>query len=276
MSKLREKMDNAMIVRGYSKGTRKVYIKAVYQLAKYYLRSPDKISDSEVEAFLLHLIQERGLCQSTVNTYVQGLRFFYAMLKGELTRLPRGREHKRLPIVLSKEEIQKLLACTKNLKYKTLFMVAYGAGLRVGEIIKLKVSDIDSERMFIHVYKGKGNQERNAMLSEGLLETLRYYWRKLHPKDYLFPSRIHAREHICAGSVNRMFHKSLKAAGIDIKCGIHCLRHSFATHLLEAGTDIFMVQQLLGHKTIRATIRYLHCSSDYLKEATSPLDSLLR
>lgn len=276
MSKLREQMNNAMIVRGYSPRTRKHYTHAVYQLAKYYHRSPDAISELEVEAFLLHLIKERGLCQSSVNAYVQGIRFFDNMLKGKLNRLPRGKEHRRIPVVLSKRQVQKLLDCTHNIKYKTIFMVAYGSGLRIGEIVKLKMTDIDSDRMVIHVRCGKGKKERQAMLSEGLLEALREYVLKCRPKDYLFNSRIHQSPHISTSQVSRAFGEGKKRAKIDKEGGIHSLRHTFATHLLESGVDLFRIKQLLGHAGIRSTVRYLHCTSKHLKEVVSPLDTLLK
>ncbi len=276
MSKLREQMDKAMIVRGYSKGTRRHYIGCVNQLSNYYHRSPAAITAPEIEAFLLHLIQDRKLTQASVNAYTYAFRFFYDMLEDELSHLPRGQIHKRLPIVLSPEQVQKLLECTENIKYKTIFMVAYGAGLRVGEIISLKVSDIDSARMLIHVRKGKGKKERNALLSEGLLHALRVYWQQIRPAEYLFPTRVRGHDHISAKSVNRMFHQSLDAAELGIRCGIHCLRHSFATHLIEADVDIFRVQRLLGHTSIRTTIKYLHCSSNHFKEVASPLDALLK
>jgi len=278
MSKLRKQMNKALIVRGYSDGTRRLYINAVYRLAKYYHRSPDAITTPEIEAYLYYLIKERKLCHSTVNIQVHGLKFFYAMLdhNGQQVPkvIPRGKESQYIPDILSQNEIRQILSHTKKIKYKLIFMIAYGAGLRGAEIVTLRIGDIDSQRMVIHVRNGKGKKDRFALLTPSLLEALRQYWQHYKPGDYLFPHRDQNNKPMSQAAARLVLRQVKQALRITKKGGLHSLRHAFATHLLESGVDLFQIQHLLGHRRISSTTHYLRYSIKLHQQIISPLDRL--
>ncbi|OGA68711.1 MAG: integrase [Betaproteobacteria bacterium RIFCSPLOWO2_12_FULL_65_14] len=276
MGALREQMDGDLVVRGMSVRTREAYLGAVAQLAKYYQRTPDRISEQEVQQYLLYLIQERKLAWSSCNVAAQGLRFFYrvTLKKSEAQfAIPHARQPQKLPQILAREEIEALFQKTINPKHRAILMVAYGAGLRLNEIRHLKVSDIDSARMTLRVEQGKGAKDRYTLLSPRLLAELRGYWKAYRPAHWLFPGKEPAQP-ISDNTVQRIFEAARVRAGIVKKCGIHGLRHAFATHLLEAGVDIHTIQRLMGHGHISSTLRYFHLARKHLAGTPSPLELL--
>jgi site-specific recombinase XerD len=258
--------------------TREAYLGAVAGLAKYYGRRPDRIGEAEVQNYLLHLIQERKLAWSSCNIVAQGLKFFYRVtLKRREAQfgIPTARQPQKLPQILAREEVAALLEKTTNLKHRALLMTTYGAGLRLNEVCHLKLTDIDSARMTIRVEQGKGAKDRYTLLSPRLLAELRRYWVVHRPKQWLFTSKD--GEHpISDASVQKVFYAAKKRAGIVKDCGIHGLRHAFATHLLEAGVDIHTIQRLMGHGHISSTLRYFHLARKHLAGTTSPLELLER
>jgi integrase/recombinase XerD len=276
MSPLRKQMDNDMVLRGMSVRTRESYLSAVEGLAKFYRRRPDQISEREVQSYLLHLLQERGLAWSSCNVATNGLKFFYRTTLGRSQAqfsIPTAKRPARLPEILSREEVSRLIQAAANLKHRVLLMTTYGAGLRVSEVVRLKVGDIDSARMTIRVEQGKGKKDRYTLLSKGLLTALRRYWMAYRPPEWLFPGRD-ARVPMNTSTPQRIFYRARDKAGITKRCGIHGLRHAFATHLLEAGTDVHTIQRLLGHGHIGTTLRYVHLAQTHLSQTTSPLELL--
>jgi integrase/recombinase XerD len=276
MGALRKQMDGDLVVRGMSVRTREAYLGAVAGLAKYYGRPPDRIGEAEVQDYLLHLIQERKLAWSSCNVTAQGLKFFYRVtLKRSEAQfgIPTARQPQKLPQILAREEIATLLEKTTHLKHRALLMTAYGAGLRLNEICHLKLADIDSARMTIRVEQGKGAKDRYTLLSPRLLAELRRYWITYRPKQWLFTTRD--GEHpISDATVQKAFYAAKRRAGIVKDCGIHGLRHAFATHLLEAGVDIHTIQRLMGHGHISSTLRYFHLAREHLANTPSPLELL--
>ncbi len=276
MGALRKQMDGDLVVRGMSVRTREAYLGAVAGLAKYYGRRPDRVSEQEVQNYLLHLIEERKLAWSSCNIVAQGLKFFYRVtLKRPQTQfaIPRARQPQKLPQILSREEVAALIENTLNPKHRAILMTAYGAGLRLNEICHLKVTDIDSDRMTMRVEQGKGAKDRYTLLSPRLLGELRRYWVLYRPKQWLFTRKNPARP-IGEETVHRVYHAAKAHAGILKEGGIHSLRHAFATHLLEAGVDIHTIQRLLGHGHISTTLRYFHLARKHLAKTPSPLELL--
>ncbi len=278
MSKLRTRMIDDMTLRGMAAKTQDGYVRAVAQLAVYYHRSPDRVSDREVQAYLLYLMRERKLSWSSCNVAVHGLRFFYHQTLGrEKTRfhIPGPRKPSKLPEILSQEEVARLFANTRLPRHRVLLMTAYAAGLRVSELVHLRVRDIDSERMTIRVEQGKGAQDRYTLLSPRLLAELRSYWQLERPSPWLFPTRRgKALRPMHYGTAERIYVAAKQRASIVKAGNIHALRHAFATHLLEAGTDLHTIQRLLGHHHITSTMRYLHLARQNITDRTSPLDLL--
>jgi integrase/recombinase XerD len=279
MGTLRKQMEADMVLRGMSERTRESYVAAVAGLAKYYGRSPDQVSEAEVQRYLLHLIEERRLAWSSCNVAVSGLRFLYhTTLKRREAQfdIPRARAPQKLPQILSREEIARLIELTLNPKHRAILMSAYGAGLRVSELCHLKVGDIDSARMTIRVEQGKGAKDRYTLLSPRLLRELRRYWVGQRPKEWLFSATRDVNQPISTTTAQKIFYAAKRRAGIGKDCGIHGLRHAFATHLLEAGVDIHTIQRLMGHGYISSTLRYFHLADKHLAATASPLDLLDR
>ena len=276
MGELRKQMDGDLVVRGMSVRTREAYLGAVAGLAKYYRRRPDRIGEREVQNYLLYLIEQRKLAWSSCNIVAQGLKFFYRVtLKRREAQfgIPTARQPQKLPQILAREEVALLLEKTLNLKHRTILMTAYGAGLRLNELCHLKLGDIDSSRMTIRIEQGKGAKDRYTLLSPRLLAELRCYWVAYRPKVWLFTTRD--GEHpISDTTVQKVFYKAKARAGIAKDCGIHGLRHAFATHLLEAGVDIHTIQRLMGHGHISSTLRYFHLARKHLAGTVSPLELL--
>lgn len=279
MGALREQMERQMVLRRMSVRTRQSYSAAVAQLAKHYRRPPDQLTAAEVQSYLLYLIEERKLASSSCNVALHGLRFFYHETLQRLDMqfaIPRARVPQRLPDILSHEEIERLFAAASLLKHRVLLMTVYAAGLRVSEVCALKVTDIDGERMTIRVEQGKGAKDRYTLLSPRLLKELRLYWQTHRPKSWLFPAARAADRPLNAHAAQRMFYAARDRAKITKRCGIHGLRHAFATHLLEAGTDVHTIQRLMGHTDIHTTMRYFHLVHQKLTATQSPLELLSR
>jgi site-specific recombinase XerD len=255
-------------------GTVSSYVKAVEELARYYRRSPDRIATEEIRNYMHFLIVEKKLSYSSCNHKIVAINFFFREVvrrKVEL-RVPMKRSG-RLPEPLSREEVARLLDAAENQKHRVLMMTAYSAGLRVSELVRLKPEDIHSDRMLIRVNQGKGRKDRYTLLSQRLLGELRAYWRESRPELWLFPN--HSRtDHMPTCTPARAFYRLKQRAGITHGRGIHTLRHSFATHLLEAGVDLRTIQILMGHTSLNTTVKYLHVTEKHLKQTQSPLDLL--
>jgi site-specific recombinase XerD len=276
MGTLRKQMDGDLVVRGMAVRTREAYLGAVAGLAKHYGRRPDRISEKEVQNYLLHLIEERKLAWSSCNIVAQGLKFFYRVTCKRTEAqfvIPRARQPQKLPQILSREEVAMLIEKTVNLKHRAILMTAYGAGLRLNEICHLKLTDIDSKRMTIRVEQGKGAKDRYTLLSPRLLAELRRYWIAYRPELWLFTSRERTGP-IADGTVHRIYHHAKARARIAKDGGIHSLRHAFATHLLEGGVDVHTIQRLMGHGHISSTLRYFHLARKHLAKTPSPLELL--
>ena len=279
MSALRKQMEADMALRGLAYRTRQAYIESVAKVAKFYGKSPDQISEPECQRYLLHLLQERKLAHSSCNVVASALQFFYRVtLKQREVEfcLPRPKVPQRLPQILSREEVAALFENTPNLKHRAFLMTTYGGGLRLLEACHLKVSDIDSDRMTLRIEQGKGAKDRYTLLSPRLLKELRGYWIAHRPALWLFPSPRVADHPMNPHSAQRIFYAARDRAGITKQCGIHGLRHAFATHLLEAGTDVHTIQRLLGHGSLSTTARYFHLAQKHLSGANAPLDLLQR
>jgi integrase/recombinase XerD len=276
MSALREKMHDDLRVRNLAENTQKSYLQSVTGLAGYYHRSPARLTVQEVQDYLLHLSQDRHLAWKSVNTIRHGLRFFYRItLDRPATEfyLPCAKEPSKLPEILSHEELVRLFTATTNRKHRALLMTTYAAGLRASEVTHLRVSDLDSGRMCIRVEQGKGRKDRYVPLAPRLLNQLRAYWREQRPPHWLFPGTQIDRPMSRDGAWHVYF-KARERAGITKAGGLHVLRHCFATHLLEAGTELVDIQRLLGHTSIRSTLVYLHLAQERTTATTSPLELL--
>jgi integrase/recombinase XerD len=266
--------------RNYSTITTRNYLRVVADFAKYFGKSPDKLGPNELRTYQAYLLQDRKLTPGTVVNWVAALRFFFVKtLKRHQFRefLPYPQDRRRLPTVLSREEVSRLINAAGTLFRRTLLMTLYGTGMRRAELAHLKVGDIDSQRMIIRVVAGKGGKDRDLPLSPVLLEILREYWRWRKPRLYLFPTRTYRRrldQPISDKTVWIACSEAARRAGISKRVTPHTLRHSWATHLLEAGTDLRTIQVLLGHGDLETTAQYLHLSQRHLQAVTNPLDNL--
>lgn len=277
MSTLREKMKQEMILVGLAESTQKIYLKAVISLRDYYHKSPTKLTEQEIKAYLLYLKQEKKLAPNTYNTQVYGLRFFYCItLRKPLFKLnlPATKVTYKLPDILSAHEVQQIIKAVFNIKYRTLLMVIYSAGLRVSEAVNLRMSDIDSDRMTLHIRAAKGGKDRYVILSPVVYQALRDYWKACPFKDYVFPSKKNIEKPLSTHKASQIFKEAKRKANITKSGGIHSLRHGFATHLLESGADIFAIKTLLGHSSIQSTVRYLDFVPNRHQNLISPIDRL--
>jgi integrase/recombinase XerD len=278
MTTLRQKLIDEIQLRGFSIHTQDSYVRSVTGLARFYHRSPDQIGDDEIKAYLLHLLRIKKLAVSSLIVAVSALRFFFGHVLHRPTAaleqaLPRMKKPVLRPRVYSVQELEKLLGYPKlKPKHRALFMTMYAAGLRVSEACQLRIPDLLSDRHPIHVVQGKGKKDRYTLLSPRLLEELRNYWRLYRPKDWLFPSPLFPDRPITSDAVERAFTAAVACAGLPDRGGPHCLRHSFATHLLEAGVDPLTLQRLLGHSSLRTTTTYLHVRQERLEQISSTLD----
>lgn len=281
ISPLRQRMIDDMRMRQLSSKTQYHYIRAVRQFTAFLGRSPDTADAEDLRRYQLHLV-DQGLSSISLNATITALRFFFAITLDRvevMARMQPVREPRTLPVILSREEVARLLAAAANLKHQTALAVAYGAGLRASEVINLKVTDIDSQRMTLRIEQGKGRKDRYAMLPPVLLERLRAWWRVAHAQGkmleggWLFPG-LNPIEPLSSRQLNRAVHFAADAAHLNKRVSMHTLRHSFATHLLEQKVDIRVIQVLLGHKKLETTALYAQVATDILREVVSPLEML--
>ncbi len=270
MSALRQRLIEDLQVRNYSPRTVQAYVAAVAKLARHFQRSPDQLSGEDVRAFQVHLLAQK-VSWSQFNQIVAGLRFFFGTTLGRpdiVQMLPYGKRPKRLPVVLSVEEVAQLLKTARPGRERVLLQTAYACGLRLGELVRLQVTDIDASRMVVIVRQGKGQKDRQVPLSPRLLGELRHWWCQHRTKPWLFPGVTKRTRPgpMHAGSVQRLCQRVVRRAQLSKKATMHTLRHSYATHLLEAGVDVLTLQKLLGHNSLSTTARYLHVSNRHLQK----------
>ena len=275
MSPLRRRMIEDMTIRNLSPATQRSYLHAVSKFSRHFGRSPDRLSLDEVHAFQVHLVAT-GISWPSLNQIVCALRFFYGVTLGQATipeRIAYAREPQKLPVVLSADEVVRFLEAIPGLKSRIALTTVYAAGLRVSEVVMLKIADVDSGRMVIRVEQGKGGKDRYVMLSPQLLRILRGYWRLARPKRWLFPGRDEDRS-LEPTTLHAACRSARAAAGLAKEVTPHTLRHSFATHLLENGADIRIIQVLLGHANLQSTARYARVATRTISKTPSPLDRL--
>lgn len=279
VSPLRQRMIDDMRMRKLAEKTQSHYIRWVRRFTAFIGRAPDTATVEELRRFQLHLV-DSGTSPVSLNAAITALKFFFEVTLGQgelMAKMQPVRVPRTLPVVLSREEVSRLIAAARNLKHQTALSVAYGAGLRASEVVALKVSDIDSQRMTLRIEQGKGRKDRNAMLPPLLLERLRTWWRvaraqgKMLDGGWLFPG-MNPVEPLTTRQLNRAIHDAALAAGIDKRVSMHTLRHCFATHLLEQKVDIRVIQVLLGHKKLETTALYAQVATDLLREVISPLE----
>jgi integrase/recombinase XerD len=280
VTQLRQMVLDELQRRNYAEITIKNYLRILDDFAGYFGRTVEKLGPNHIRAYQAHLFRDRKLASKTVRQHVAALRFVYVKtLKRAymLDYIPFPKEERRLPIVLSQEEVTRLIKASGSLMHRAMLMTLYSTGVRRTEAANLKVADIDSKRMVVHIRQGKGRRDRDIPLSSKLLDLLREYWRWMRPKTYLFPGTRKGWRADVPISPKMMWAACREAAvraGLDPRISPHCLRHSYATHLLEAGTDLYTIQKLLGHADLRHTLVYLHLSRTHLHSAASPLDAL--
>jgi len=265
MTPLRQKMVDAMQVRGFSVRTHESYLSAVRDLARYYHRPPDQLNVDELQAYFLYLVKERGLSGASCRLYLNGIRFLFLQVLDWDSfdiQLHAPKAAQRIPELLTRAEVGQILSACKNTKHRMMLETCYGCGLRVSELVALKVRNIDSERHLLRIEQGKGAKDRPVILSPSLLEKLRDYWRCCHPTRWLFPRRD-TDVALCISTPQRVFTVAKRRAGIDKVGGIHALRHAYATHQLEAGLPVHQLQRLLGHQNLQSTLRYVHWVPGY-------------
>ena len=275
VSPLRRRMIEDMTVRNLSPATQRSYLHAVAKFSRYFSRSPDRLDIEDVRAFQVFLVSQK-ISWPALNQTVCALRFFYGVTlnRPEIPeRIAYAREPRKLPVILSADEVVRFLEAVPSLKTRTALTTAYAAGLRASEAVSLKVADIDSSRMLIQVRHGKGAKDRTVMLSPQLLAILRTYWRLARPREWLFPGRDESKP-IDVQVLHAACRSATKAAGLAKRVTVHTLRHSFATHLLESGVDIRIIQVLLGHNSLSTTARYTQVATTTIAKTRSPIDRL--
>lgn len=278
MTAARQRMVEDMRLRNFSPHTQDAYLRAVKQFTKHFMKAPQTLNGEHVRQYLLHLVQERRASWSLYNQARCALQFFFRVTLGRdenFDSLPCARDRKRLPVVLSQEELRRFFEVIRNPKHRAMFMTAYGAGLRVSELVGLRVEDIDSPRMLLRIRQGKGQKDRLAKLSAHLLHVLREYYRSERPAGWLFPGQPNDRP-MNRNTVNAIARQLCRHAGIGKTVSAHTFRHSYATHMLDAGADLRTIQVLLGHRNIKTTAIYMHVSQAKIDAAPSPLDLMYR
>lgn len=277
MGRLRDRMEQDLILRKLSPATRRNYLLYCRKFVAHYGRSPEKLGEPEIREYLLHLIQVEQVAYSTYRQILAALKFLYSVTLSrpwDVQRIPFPRHRQNeFPEVLRQDQLVQLFAAMRSPKYRALFLTCYAAGLRISEACALRVEDIDSRRMVIRVRYAKGSKQRYTVLSRQLLVILREYWKVARPPEWLFPGQGKS-PHISPDTARQVFRAARDQAGLGKRCTPHTLRHSFATHLLESGTQLVVIQALLGHSTIRTTTTYTHVQTDHIATVTSPLDSL--
>src|SRR5262245_40077121 len=280
MTDLRKRMLEELQRRNYSPTTIRYYLRVVENFARYFGKRPDRLTQDNIREYQVYLLQERKLQAGTVGLHIATLRFFFVKtLRRPYLQLdlPSPKRPKRLPAVLSPDEVARLIESANNLLDYAMLMTLYATGMRRAELTRLKVEDIDSQRMIIHIRQGKGNRDRDVPLTPKLLKTLREYWRWMKPKTYLFPGMVgnwRADKPLTPKCVWTAVQDGAKRAGIKKRVSPHTLRHSFATHLLENGADLRTIQLLLGHAELEATTVYLHLSRRHLQAVVNPIETM--
>lgn len=277
MSKLKDQMLMEMELRNFSKKTVQAYLGHMIAYVKLYGKSPTEMGDEEIRKYLYYLLKEKQTSWSTINVAYCGLKFFYTQVlhrSWNADHIPRPKREKRLPNVLSNSEINRLFEATGNMKHRTILKTTYSGGLRVGEVSRLKVSDIDSARMTIRIDQSKGKKDRYTILARNLLPDLRIYYRAYRPMNWLFPGSKRAMP-INVTTIQKAFKTSLQLTGIQKPVTTHSLRHSFATHFLENGGNLIKLKELLGHSDLRTTMIYIHLQHKDLLKAISPFDLMM-
>jgi integrase/recombinase XerD len=274
MGTFRESMEREMALRGFAARTQRAYVGWMRRLVQHGGVAPDQIPEAKVREFL-GLLAQRGLSPSTVNQAISGVRFFYQQVVPRKWHfdLDYQRAPQRLPVTLSGEEVSRLLDAATRLRDRAAMEIGYSAGLRLSEVLHLRLTDIDSQQMVIRIQQGKGRKDRNVMLSRVLLDTLRRYWKERKPRHWLFPGQ-RGNQPVHETVIQRAFAEAKARARIDKDVTFHSLRHSFATHLMESGVAPRTIQALLGHRSLSTTERYTHVAGDYLRTTASPLDRL--
>lgn len=274
MTALRRRMIEDLRIRNFSPHTEQAYVRYIARFARHFGCPPDRLGPQHIREFQVYLATEKKVSYGVMSQFVAALRFFYGVTMGKewiIKKIPYPKPQRVLPIILSREKVLQFLDSIPNIKHRAILTTCYAGGLRVSEVTRLRNRHIDSSRMTVRIQQGKGKKDRLVPLSETLLQLLREYWRIVRPPDWLFPGRCADRP-ITTRSVQRVFARAREAARIDSKATVHTLRHSFATHLLEAGTNVRTIQLLLGHSSLRTTAAYIHVSTQGLLETTSPLD----
>ena len=277
MEKLIEKMQQDMIIQNYSPRTIETYLWHVKQFTLFYPQGLDNIGEDEIRKYLYHVKTVKNFGSSNLSQAFSAIKFLFRetlKMPLELKTLKGPKQGRKLPVVLAQDEIKKLFNAVDNIKHQLILMTIYSAGLRLNEVIHLKVHDIDSSRMLIRVEQGKGKKDRYTLLSKPLLERLRDYWRLYRPRLWLFPGNNPTKP-ICETSVQKVMQRAKEKAGIHKPASVHTLRHSFATHLLEQGVDLFTIKELLGHSTIITTLQYLHLQQNKRSTIVNPIDHIL-
>ncbi|MCL0080226.1 tyrosine-type recombinase/integrase [Dehalococcoidia bacterium] len=273
---LLEAMDQELRLHGYAAKTRKAYLGHVDRFARFYGNDPQGLSKVTMRAYLLHLLQKQQASHTYVNQCISALKFLYEKALKEpspMVNLPRPKRERKLPDILSRQEVLRLLEAVQNPKHRAIMLLTYSSGLRLGEVVRLKIEDIDSARRLIHLRQAKGRKDRYTVLSQVALDALRAYFKQYHPDQWLFPGAQPGR-HLHERTVQKVFEQAREMAGIRKNVSVHTLRHSFATHLLESGTDLRYIQELLGHKSSKTTEIYTHVSERDIGRIQSPLDTL--
>jgi integrase/recombinase XerD len=274
MSPLRQQMIDTMVLKGFAARTQETYLYAITRLAKYYRRSPDQLDVADIERYFLFLLREGKLAPASVRVSVHAIHFLFRQV------LQRSLEHcvirypkkpQRIPELLSRTEVQLILSHCRNSKHYAMLATCYGAGLRVSELVHLRVRDIDSDREVLHIRQGKGAKDRELILTAGLLYLLRCYWQQYRPYDPLFYGR-ELRSHVSIATAQKSYTRAKRSAGIDKQGGIHSLRHAYATHQLEAGMPVHQLQGLLGHQSLQTTLRYVHWIPHYKSDGNCGAD----
>lgn len=277
MTEIRQRFERHLNFRRYSPKTNAAYINAVKMLAKYHRQSPECLTNNQVQDYLHYIIEERKLAWNTCNVHFSAIKCFYTNMlkrKVDLSIPPRPRQTK-IAQAISRDEVNQILNACSNLKHRTLLLATYSAGLRVSEVVKLEPVHIERSRKMIRVEQAKGRKDRYTVLSDILLKSLEEYWRAYRPGKWIFPGSTKAKP-ISIDAVQRIYYKAKLIAGVKRGRGIHTLRHSFATHLLENGTRTHVIQQMLGHRSIRTTAKYLHISNETISKVISPLDMVIQ
>jgi integrase/recombinase XerD len=276
MGQLRDRMEQDLILRNFSPATRKIYLLYARRFIAHYRQPAEELGERDIRLYLLHMMQVEMISYETYRQSLAAIKFLYTVTLGrpwEVKHLPFPKHHKHLPPVLNAQQVTGVLSAVKSLKYRAMLMALYAAGLRISEACRLRVADIDSQRMTLRVQDGKGGKDRYTVLAPRLLQVLREYWKEERPKDWLFPG--HTKEgHLSPQAVRTVFKLALRQAGVPGNYTPHALRHSFATHLLDAGTELVVIQALLGHRCLKTTALYTRVSMKNIQRVVSPLQTL--